>query len=107
MKSCSDHTDNPPKSPFEKGDFENKSAKTMRTTTQESNNTLRLTWPAIIGLALFFAGVSESLRNLWRLVRGEDALVSLIFCLVFTAAGVWIIRREKNNETKRADNPNN
>ncbi|MCD8035690.1 MAG: hypothetical protein LUF83_15555 [Alistipes sp.] len=78
----------------------------METTEQKQVRTLRLTWPAIIGLALFFAGVSESLRNLWRLVRGEDALVSLIFCLVFTVAGVWIIRREKSNETKRADRSN-
>lgn len=64
------------------------------------------TWPTILGLALFFAGISESLRNLWRVIRGEDALVSLIFCLVFAAAGVWILRREKNSETKRADSPN-
>lgn len=78
----------------------------METTEQKQVRTLCLTWSAIIGLALFFAGVSESLRNLWRLVRGEDALVSLIFCLVFTAAGVWIIRREKSNETKRADRSN-
>lgn len=59
------------------------------------------TWTAIIGLALFFAGLSESLRNLWRVTRGEDALVSLVFCLVFTAAGVWILRREKRKEQTR------
>ena len=46
-------------------------------------------------MALFFAGVSESLRNLRRVVEGEDALVSLVFCLVSAAAGVWILRREK------------
>ena len=53
------------------------------------------TWPVIIGLALLFAGVSESLRNLRRVVEGEDALVSLVFCLVSAAAGVWILRRFK------------
>ena len=81
----------------------------METTEQKQVRTLRLTWFAIIGLALFFAGVSESLRNLWRLVRGEDALVSLIFCLVFTAAGVWILRREKtraNHSPERNDKSN-
>lgn len=73
----------------------------METTTQKSNNALRLTWPVISGLALFFAGVSESLRNLWCVVEGEDALVSLVFCLVVTAAGVWVLRREKRLDDDR------
>ena len=77
----------------------------MKTTTQESTSRLRLTWPVIFGLALLFAGVSESLRNFWRVVRGEDALVSLVFCLVFTAAGVWILRREKRlNDDRKQTN---
>ena len=70
----------------------------MESNEQKPERGLRLTWPAIIGLALLFAGLSESLRNLWRIVEGEDALVSLIFCLVFTAVGIWILRREKKKE---------
>lgn len=68
-------------------------------TTKETTLGLHLTWPAIIGLALLFAGVSESLRNLGRLAAGEDALASLILTLAFTALGIGIIRREKRKGT--------
>lgn len=52
-------------------------------------------WPQIIGIALFFAGISEFLRNLRRLAEGEEALVSVLLAVVLALAGAWIIRKFK------------
>lgn len=65
----------------------------MDTRKQQTQHRFDLTWPQILGLALLFAGVSESLRNLGRLVAGDGSPVSLLFCLAFAAAGVWILRK--------------
>ena len=64
-------------------------------------NRFDFTWPQLFGLAMLFAGISESLRNLWRVVDGEDALISLILCLALAAAGAWVLRRNKGGQQNK------
>ena len=53
------------------------------------------TWSQVFGFALALAGVSESFRNLRRVMEGEDAFVSLAMTALFALAGIWLIRKSK------------